>query len=345
MTFLAAARSRRLFSIFACWVLAYNLPVILWGAYVRISFSGDGCGANWPTCKGQLIPGGMATPTAIEFTHRFMTSLDTIAVLALLAWAFLAYPKRHPVRRYSLLSLIFLLVEALLGAGLVLFRYVAKDKSAGRVWYLSAHLTNTMLLLAALVITAWLAYTRTERLDWRETPPSLVGALAVTIVVSITGTIAALGDTLFPASSLAAGIQQDFSKTSSTLLRLRVWHPAIALAGAVYLVGIAARLLRESRPLARISKAAIALICTAILQVGVGMLNLVLLAPLPMQILHLLMADLVWIAVVALTLAAIVDKKVRETRAWQIAPSSVHEQRHEELNRLRSMNNPGGHAG
>ncbi len=150
--------ARRRFARFAWAVLAYNIPVILWGAYVRASFSGDGCGAHWPFCNGQVIPRNMGAPMAIEFTHRMMTSIDSIAVIAMCVWAFRAFPRRHAVRLFSILSLVFLFIEALLGAGLVLLRYVAQNQSAGRAWYLSAHLTNTMLLLAALTITAWAAF-------------------------------------------------------------------------------------------------------------------------------------------------------------------------------------------
>ena len=252
----SSAHSRRWFSLFAWCVLAYNLPVILWGAYVRASFSGDGCGANWPTCNGQFLPHKMAAPMAIEFTHRLSTSLDTFAVLALVGWAFLAFRKESAVRRYAVYSLVFLLIEALLGAGLVLFRLVAKDQSEGRVWYLSAHLANTMLLLAALTITAWLAYTKTERLRLRDAPKPVLWGLAVAVFVSITGTITALGDTLFPASSLSVGMQQDFTSTSAMVLRLRVMHPVIALAGAGYLVWIAAAILRKSGAVAVASRTA-----------------------------------------------------------------------------------------
>src|SRR4051794_3568055 len=152
------------FAAFAWAVLAFNIPVILWGAYVRVSFSGDGCGAHWPFCNGQVIPQNMGAPMAIEFTHRMMTSIDSLAVIAMCVWAFRAFPRRHVVRLSSVLSLLFLFAEALLGAGLVLLRYVAKNQSAGRAWYLSAHLTNTMLLLGALTITAWAAYTNIDRI-------------------------------------------------------------------------------------------------------------------------------------------------------------------------------------
>jgi heme A synthase len=294
-------KSRRSFSLFAWAVLAYNIPVILWGAYVRASFSGDGCGAHWPFCNGQVIPQHMATPMAIEFTHRMMTSVDTFAVLALVAWAFLAFPKRHALRQYSIWSLVFLFIEALLGAGLVLFRYVAKDQSIGRVWYMGAHLTNTLLLLAALTATAWLASVGLERIRLADIRGKVWSALAVTVLVGITGAIAALGDTLFPAASLQAGMRQDFSSASATLLRLRMIHPLVAVLGAAFLLWVASSFAGgDQRHATR--RAAWAVIGFTVLQLALGMVNLALLAPMAMQLIHLLMADVVWIAVVVLAL-------------------------------------------
>ncbi len=293
--------AQRRFRIFAWAVLAYNIPVILWGAYVRASFSGDGCGAHWPFCAGQVIPHNMAAPMAIEFTHRAMTSVDSLAVISFCAWAFAAFPRRHAVRLFSILSLVFLLVEALLGAGLVLLRYVAQNQSAGRVWYLSAHLTNTMLLLAALTITAWLAGADRDSVRFADTSRAMLGAVVVTIAVSITGAIAALGDTLFPASSLAAGMQRDFSSASSMLLRLRLVHPFFAAAGAAYLIWVAMRILKQ-REAGAAHGAAGRVIAVTLFQLAVGAINITLLAPVWMQLFHLLVADVLWIAVVLLVL-------------------------------------------
>jgi heme a synthase len=289
------------FARFAWGVLAYNILVILWGAYVRVSFSGDGCGAHWPFCNGQVIPHNMGAPMAIEFTHRMMTSVDSVAVIAMCVWAFRAFPRRHVVRRLSVFSLVFLFIEALLGAGLVLLRYVAKDQSAGRAVYLSAHLTNTMLLLAALTITAWAAYRNADRLRFGNASRALMGALPVVLVVSITGAIAALGDTLFPASSLSAGVQQDFSSASNLLLRLRLFHPVIAVLGAAYLIWAAALILKyEEAGVGRVAAGRV--LGLTLFQLAVGAVNITLLAPVWMQLFHLFMADAVWIAVLLLVL-------------------------------------------
>jgi heme A synthase len=291
----AASSSQRAFSIFAWGVLLYNLPVILWGAYVRVSFSGDGCGANWPFCNGQVLPQNMATATMIEFTHRLMTSVDSCLVIALAVWAFYAFPKAHAVRRFAIWSLVFLFVEALLGAGLVLFRKVAHDQSSGRAVYLSAHLVNTMLLLGVLTITAWSAWRNRDRVIITRICSRILAALAILMLVSVAGTVAALGDMLFPATSLAGGLQQDFHGGSSPFLHLRFLHPLLAVAGAIYVLMIAVRKLRENRG-ERAREAATRLIVLIIIQLAAGFLNLGLLAPLWMQLTHLLIADVVWIA-------------------------------------------------
>lgn len=279
----------RRFAIFAWLVLAYNIPVVLWGAYVRVSFSGDGCGANWPFCNGQAVPTAMKTPTLIEYAHRMSTTLDTFFVIALCLWAFRAFPRHHAIRLYSVLSFFFLMLEALLGAGLVLFRMVAKDQSFGRPWYLAAHLTNTLLLLAVLLTTAWLAQKGVGEVRLRAVPATVWAALGLTMAVGVTGVIAALGDMLFPSTSLSAGFHQDLS-ASELLIRLRMLHPIAAVLGAAFLLYVAGRF--KSKLLAAM----------VLVQICAGFVNLSLLAPMWMQLTHLFIADLLWIAVVVLAL-------------------------------------------
>ena len=145
------------FRRFAWGVLAYNVLVVLWGAYVRASGSGAGCGSHWPLCDGQVVPAAKTIEQVIEFTHRVTSGLAVMSAAVLWLWSFRVFPKGHRGRKTAALSIVFLMMEALLGAGLVLFRYVAKDASAGRALYLSAHLINTQLLLGMLTATAWLA--------------------------------------------------------------------------------------------------------------------------------------------------------------------------------------------
>ncbi|MBP1642498.1 MAG: cytochrome oxidase assembly, partial [Acidobacteria bacterium] len=147
-----AARLARL----AWAVLALNLLVILWGALVRATGSGAGCGSHWPLCDGEVVPRAASVEKAIEFTHRATSGLALLAVAALLVAVRRALAPGHPARRAAAWSLAIILVEAALGAGLVKLGLVADDDSPARAVVMSVHLVNTLFLLAALALTAWL---------------------------------------------------------------------------------------------------------------------------------------------------------------------------------------------
>ncbi len=289
------------FRRFAWAVLGWNVLVILWGAYVRASGSGAGCGSHWPLCNGEVVPVAPAIQTIIEFTHRMMSGVALATVVVLAWWGRARFPRGHHARRMAFASLAFLIVEALLGAGLVLFNYVDKNQSAGRAFYLSLHLVNTLLLLGALVLTAW--YSRDVVRPAGRSSSWIMAALPIAALVSVTGAIAALGDTLFPAASLAQGLRQDFSSAASLLLRLRVLHPALAVLAGCYFVTISILVIR-SRQNATARKIAVAVTVLALVQLCAGAVNILLLAPVWMQITHLLLADLVWISLVLLAVEA-----------------------------------------
>ncbi len=289
----------RSFARFAWSVLAYDVAVIAWGALVRATGSGAGCGQHWPTCNGQVVPRSPATQTMVEFTHRVTSGVALLLVVALALWARRAFARGHPARTAAAMSLLFMITEALLGAGLVLFGWVAKDASAGRGWAMALHLTNTFLLLAALALTAALAERRSEPAGGsRGALPVLIGVgLAATLLAGVTGAVAALGDTLFPATSFAEGLRQELDGGGRLLLRLRVLHPFAAALAGVFLVAGAHRAaqLRQERHVRRAAQAVIALV---VVELAAGALNVLLLAPVWLQVLHLLLADLVWIALV-----------------------------------------------
>jgi heme A synthase len=296
------------FSVYAWIVLGFNLLVILWGAYVRASGSGAGCGSHWPLCNGQVVPRAHSVETLIELTHRTTSGLALLLVLGLLVWAFRAYPRRHPARLGAVLSVFFIITEALIGAGLVLFGFVADNDSIGRAVYLSIHLVNTFLLLAALALTAWWASSGSPlRFQKQGTVGLLLYAgLLCTLVLGISGAVTALGDTLFPASTIAGGLRDDFSPTAHTLIRLRVLHPTIAVVTSALLI-FAARFTVKTRPGRNTKRFAWALVALVVIELCAGLVNLLLLAPIPMQLVHLLLADLVWTALVLLTASALAD--------------------------------------
>lgn len=289
----------RRFQNYAWAVLGLNVIVIIWGALVRASGSGDGCGGHWPFCNGQVVPQAPQLPTIIEYTHRLTSGVALLAVFALCFWAWRKFPKGHQVRLFSAAAAAFIVIEGALGAGLVLFRLVAGNASPARAVYLSAHLTNTLLLVASLTLTAWLAGGTSRRISVDRIPRLMWTALAVDLAVSITGAVAALGDTLYPAGSLAAGIEQDFFSASSTLLRLRLIHPVIAASAGLFLLyaGITLPKRFASDAVRQTSALAVMLV---LVQTMAGVVNIWLLAPVWMQLVHLFLGNLLWIVLVVL---------------------------------------------
>jgi heme A synthase len=301
---------RTYFAIYAWGVLAYNLVVILWGAYVRASGSGAGCGSHWPLCNGVVIPLAPQVATLIEFTHRLTSGLSLLFILVLLVWAWRAFPKGSPVRMGAVLSMTFILTEALIGAGLVLFSWVANDASVNRAIAISIHFLNTFFLLASISLTAWWA-SGGERLQlsgqgWTGWGLAL-GWLGL-MLLGVSGALTALGDTLFPVSTLAEGIRQDFSPTASFLIRLRLFHPFIAMTVGTY-IGILVAALGLSQPDLRIRRLGVLLIGILVLQMGAGLLNVYLLAPIWLQLIHLFLADSAWISLVLFSAMILTPQK------------------------------------
>jgi heme A synthase len=296
------------FAKYAWGVLAANLGVVLWGAYVRASGSGAGCGSHWPLCTGVVIPQSPGLATLIELTHRATSGVALLLVVGLFVWSRRVAPAGSPVRLGAGLALVFMLCEALIGAALVKLELVAQNASLTRAVYLATHLLNTFLLLGSLALTAWWASGGEQlRVEVRRRLPWLfAAALLGTLVVGMSGAITALGDTLFPPTSLAEGIRQDASPTAHLLVRLRVLHPALAVAVGLYLIVLAtSAAAQRGRVVKRLAWAVGGLVVTQWLA---GLTNIALLAPVWLQLVHLLLADLLWIALVLLGAAALAQK-------------------------------------
>lgn len=291
------------FAVYAWVVLVFTLLVILWGAYVRATGSGAGCGSHWPLCDGQVIPRAPQVETRVEFSHRITSGTSLLLVIGMLVWAFRAYPKGHQVRLGAALAMAFMILEVLIGAGLVVFGLVADNDSVARAASLAIHLANTFVLLAALTLTAWWASGGEPlRLRGQGRRIWLFGiALLGVMVIGMTGAVNALGDTLFPAESLAAGLRQDFSPLSHFLVRLRIVHPLISITHGVYLLFVAWYVAFRIRPNPSARRFAGLLAALALLQFVVGVVNVVLQAPVWIQLVHLFLADMTWIALVLLT--------------------------------------------
>ncbi len=281
--------------VFALVALIANLLVILWGAFVRASGSGAGCGSHWPLCNGQVIPHSATFKTLVEFSHRISSGMALITVV-LLAWsAFRNFPKGHWVRKGAVFSVIFIALEALIGAALVLFSLVTTNSSNARAIVLGIHLLNTFFLVGSLTATTLWSRQKTNQTRAPLAIKHIAPLALLLCIVGVTGGLAALGNTLFPSPTLQQGIAQDFSPNSHILERIRIFHPAFAILTAFYLAIFSFSNIATLKAKKWSLWPAKFLIAALAFQLILGFLNLALLAPVALQIVHLATADLVWI--------------------------------------------------
>lgn len=291
---------------YAWFVLVFNVVVILLGALVRATGSGAGCGRSWPTCEGELVP-ELEGATAIEFTHRGASgvALVLVIVLAVLAWR--GTSKGHPARVGVVLAVVSIIGEALIGAMIVLAEWVAEDASVARAISVPLHLVNTLFLLATLALTIfWLSGGR--RLDFSHNPritrAVVVGGIAL-VLIAATGAITALADTLFPKGG-------DISGEEHFLTRLRIVHPVLAVAASTIGWWVASRSQGGRGP------AAMALPVLVGLMLLTGVVNVALGVPTWMQLVHLALADVLWVAYVFVSAAAL---QVPAATSSRLSPS------------------------
>ena len=303
----------RRFASYAWFVTALTLGVILWGAFVRASRSGDGCGAHWPLCNGSVVPEPQSDKSLVEFAHRATSGVAFLLVAGLCVWALRAFRRGHPVRAAAAASGLFIVTESLIGAGLVLLRLVADNASVWRAVYLSVHLVNTFLLVGALALTAWWASAADlPRPRLREFLGGRVGlALLGALALGVSGAVAALGATLFPEGGAAANVE-GMSPAARVMFSLRHYylHPALAVLVGAYLSYFAASALKGGGGV-WVRRWASSVLWLVGAQFAAGLLNAALLAPVWLQLVHLLLADLLWLALVLLSAASLARDRVR----------------------------------
>lgn len=316
------------FAAYAWLVTGLTLAVILWGAFVRASKSGDGCGAHWPLCHGTVVPDASQSKTLVEFAHRATSGVAFLLVVGLCVLAFRRFGRGHAVRAAAAASGFFIVTESLIGAGLVLLRLVGDNTSVARAVYLSVHLVNTFLLVAALVLTAWWASRGVA------SRPRLAGflrgrvgvALLGSLALGVSGAVAALGATLFSEGDGAGVNLEGMSAASRVLFSLRHYylHPLLAAAVGAYLVYFAAASLRGGAGewARRWAWAVLSLVAA---QFAVGLVNAALLAPVWLQLVHLLLADLLWLALVLLSSESLAPDKLKAEEFRRVRLESVGE--------------------
>jgi heme A synthase len=281
---------------FAWFYVGYLVAVILFGAWVRITGAGAGCGDHWPLCNGEVVPQAPAAKTIIEFTHRVTSGLCGVLGLGLLGWVWRRQGRGRAFYA-ALASFFFLLVEGFIGAVLVKKQLVVDDASVSRALVISIHLANTLLLTATAAAAAWWSGPAASRAGSRLGFRWLGAALGVLILTNITGAITALGDTLFPVpptvgAGLFARIREDLTAGQHFLVQLRIVHPLVAAGTALFLLGVFAALRRQGAAQGRLLAWTAGVV---LLQVSLGVLNIALAAPGWMQIVHLLVSQGIWL--------------------------------------------------
>lgn len=282
------------------WVtLGYMVLVILWGAFVRATGSGAGCGDHWPLCNGELVPRAVGLDTKIEFAHRVTSGLALLLVLALFVVSRRAQFRLKPIRSAARWSLIFIIIEALIGAGLVLFELVGIDASLTRAFSMSAHLLNTFILLSVLSLLIFRLYLpRSQWLltwsDFKKHRELAISGVLLTLT-GMSGAIAALGDTLY--SDLGAvPLSGYFVDGYPLLMRLRLIHPVFALLTVAVLLTVQVRVILKAPEKSILFALGWGVSGLALIETVLGFINVYLMAPIWLQIVHLATAVLLWVA-------------------------------------------------
>ena len=270
--------------------LIVSILSIIAGAIVRATGSGDGCGSSWPTCNGEIIPKLDSSSELIEFSHRFISGFLLIITLIIFIKSF---QDNVPILQKRIIWLLtfFVLLEALIGAVIVVYEWVGLNSSSPRIIAVPLHLVNTFGLLGAYTVLFHLTKNLKNSLNNFFDRGFKIG-IFLFLLSGATGSIAALADVIFPSESFIVGLTEDFDSNSEVLTRLRILHPIVATALSAYLYSEANRLQKEYKIVTKNIKALI------IFAVLLGALNVVSNIILPLSILHLLMADLLWVAYV-----------------------------------------------
>lgn len=297
------------FARYAWITLAYNIAVILWGAAVRATGSGAGCGSHWPLCNGEIVPRAPRIETIIEFSHRLTSGIALLLVIGLLVGAFRLRPRGHPARKAAGWSMILMLTEAGVGAGLVLFELVADNQSMARALFMATHLANTFFLLAAVTLTAHFASGGAPfRLRGRGSLGMGAGLATLGMILAgVSGAVAALGDTLYLSGAA-------LSPTAHLLIRLRIAHPVISVAAGLVALWLAMQLAKRRLGPETLRRARWVM-ALVFIQITAGVVNVMLLAPIWMQVVHLLLADLLWIGFVLMSASGLAALSGEETEA------------------------------
>ena len=281
------------FSKYSLYLLLLNLFVIAWGVFVRASDSGDGCGSHWPLCDGSKEPLNGWVSRLIEGFHRLSTSLDGILIIVLLIWAYRAYEKGSQVRKAAGVAFLFTLIEGFIGAVLVKDKLVTTNASVFRAEVMSFHVISTFFLVSSITLCAYLGTGKTLRIKGQGAVGWMTGlGFLLVAIMGVSGAISALGHTLDPVKNV---LKAAANPHTFWMVRFQPYHPLLALAVGMMLlliVGVVSNL----RPSPRVKLTGALFLWIYGFELVLGFVNITLLAPIWMQMLHLATAEAVIIS-------------------------------------------------
>lgn len=285
-------------------IFAYTVLVILWGAWVRISHSGDGCGQSWPTCQGSFIPDFSTQKTWIEYAHRVMSGLYGFLIFGSTLAFVKKYGAKHPYTKMSYVTLVLTIIEALLGAKLVLSGLVAMNSSIERAFIVALHQINSLLLSGSIIWSYLLISFENPSSNIYQSSSASIELKRIIklknliliipfLLIATSGSWAALSGSLFPSESLLHGLQQDLSENAHAIIRLRIAHPLLAL-----LLGgsLAFYFYNRGQKETELLYKKIYSISSSLFFVGLifGISTLIFLSPIWMKLTHLLIVHILW---------------------------------------------------
>ena len=268
--------------------LLLSIASILAGAFVRATGSGDGCGATWPTCKGKIIPALSDTSELIEFSHRSVSGVLLVVTLIIFAKT-RKFQKDSLVRIVTNYLTFFVIFEALIGAVIVIFEWVGLNSSLPRIIAVPIHLVNTFGLLGSYAILYKILQDDLQNIKNMFNKNFLLIS-SLFLLSGATGSITALADVLFPSASFVEGFLADFDRTSEVLTRLRILHPIISSTLSIVLYVYATGIRKKYNVKVKTLQTLI------LIAVFLGVINVLSNIVLPLSILHLAIADFLWIS-------------------------------------------------
>lgn len=294
------SQAASLSSAFMFWSLstaALTWGLIVFGAVVRVTESGLGCGTDWPLCNGMIFPPLDNVTAWIEWLHRLFALLIGCFGLATLAVAWRRYRRvNRRVLNMTVLAAGLFIVQSGLGA-IVVFLELPPT-------FVTLHLGVAMLLLAALLGAAAQAWRQPSPVDRADSVPLLASVnAAMAFVIILTGALvrgsgATLACTTWPLCDGGAILPFE----QSQLAVINMIHRLSAAAMSITLL-ILLRQVYHKRRQRLIRRLVLGAALAQALQIGVGALFVISAAGRAWGAAHVGLAAAVWALLV--TLAAI----------------------------------------